>query len=612
MKISKKIVSLLTMTFLTVTLYGNTSNASTKDTLTGSGRWETAIKISQAGWKKSENAVLVNDNSISDALSATPFAKAKDAPILLTQSNKLDSRTKAELKRLGVKNVYLIGGSIALSSNIEKQLNAENISFERISGNSRYETSLKLAERLDKENAISKIVVVNGEKGLADAVSIGAVAAQEHMPIILSNPSDGTKISDEFIKEHNIKISYIIGGTYSISSSVERDLPNARRISGNNRNETNAKVIQEFYKNTDLKNLYVTKDGIKKQGDLIDSLAVGVLAAKNNSPIVLVGNKLDVLQRDILNTKIFDKVIQVGGMGNESVVEDFMDIQEETRYTVETVEELNSALKKSDANDTIKFKPDKKIKESFKIETDKAITIDLLGEYSESITINLPNGKINNTGNITKDIIIKDIKEDAFINNGYINYIDIYDENGFELKNEDGGEIWIITVFDNAKSIKISNYGDINKIINDSSDTIIKNSGDIDVIDGDKEPAISGNKPNINNTEKDDEKDIATGLYPNVKQCNPIKKNFVMLKVPQKPKNSSYKIYYRVVSNKPSPLEINEKIDLNGWELVEDSNPFELNAKNGQYIEVVEINTSKNKVSRWGRSTPINDGFNTM
>ncbi|HFL3473642.1 TPA: cell wall-binding repeat-containing protein, partial [Clostridioides difficile] len=79
MKISKKIVALLTITFLTITLYGNISNASTKDTLTGSGRWETAIKISQAGWKKSKNAVLVNDNSIADALSATPFAKAKDA-----------------------------------------------------------------------------------------------------------------------------------------------------------------------------------------------------------------------------------------------------------------------------------------------------------------------------------------------------------------------------------------------------------------------------------------------------------------------------------------------------------------------------------------------------
>lgn len=149
--------------------------------------------------------MLVNDNSIADALSATPFAKAKDAPILLTQSNKLDSRTKAELKRLGVKNVYLIGGSIALSSEIEKQLNAENISFERISGNSRYDTSLKLAEKLDREKSISKIVVVNGEKGLADAVSVGAIAAQENMPIILSDSENGTEVADNFIDSKDIE-----------------------------------------------------------------------------------------------------------------------------------------------------------------------------------------------------------------------------------------------------------------------------------------------------------------------------------------------------------------------------------------------------------------------
>lgn len=350
MKISKKIVSLLTMTFLTVTLYGNTSNASTKDTLTGSGRWETAIKISQAGWTKSESAVLVNDNSIADALSATPFAKAKDAPILLTQSNKLDSRTKAELKRLGVKNVYLIGGSIALSSEIEKQLNAENINFERISGNSRYDTSLKLAEKLDREKSISKIVVVNGEKGLADAVSVGAIAAQENMPIILSDSENGTEVADNFIDSKDIAKSYVIGGTYSISNSVERSLPNATRIAGSSRSETNAKIIEEFYKDTDIKNIYVTKDGTKNKNDLIDSLAVGVLAAKNSSPIVLAGNKLDTTQKDVLNTKIIDKVTQIGGLGNENVVEDILDIQEETKYTVETIDELNAAIKRADAD----------------------------------------------------------------------------------------------------------------------------------------------------------------------------------------------------------------------------------------------------------------------
>lgn len=175
MKISKRIMSLLTATFFIFALSINIADASSKESLVGSGRWETAIKISQNGWKDATNAILVNDNSIADALSATPFAKLKDAPILLTQSDKLDSRTKAELKRLGVKNVYLIGGMNTLSTNIEKQLKSENMTFERISGNSRYETSLKLAERLDKEKSISDIVVVNGEKGLADAVSVGSV-----------------------------------------------------------------------------------------------------------------------------------------------------------------------------------------------------------------------------------------------------------------------------------------------------------------------------------------------------------------------------------------------------------------------------------------------------
>lgn len=151
MKASKKVMLLLTISFISTCLYTNKVSAATKDTLVGSGRWETAIKISQKGWSSSTNAVLVNDNSISDALSSTPFARVKDAPILLTQKDKLDNRTKLELKRLGVKNVYLIGGINALSQDIEKELKLEGISFERISGNDRYDTSVKLAEKLDKE-----------------------------------------------------------------------------------------------------------------------------------------------------------------------------------------------------------------------------------------------------------------------------------------------------------------------------------------------------------------------------------------------------------------------------------------------------------------------------
>ncbi|HBG5164693.1 TPA: cell wall-binding repeat-containing protein [Clostridioides difficile] len=611
MKISKKIVALLTITFLTITLYGNISNASTKDTLTGSGRWETAIKISQAGWKKSENAVLVNDNSIADALSATPFAKAKDAPILLTQSNKLDSRTKAELKRLGVKNVYLIGGSIALSSEIEKQLNAENINFKRISGNSRYDTSLKLAEKLDREKSISKIVVVNGEKGLADAVSVGAIAAQENMPIILSDSDNGTEVADNFIDSKDIEKSYVIGGTYSISNSVERSLPNATRIAGSGRSETNAKIIEEFYKDTDIKNIYVTKDGTRNKNDLIDSLAVGVLAAKNSSPIVLSGNKLDATQKDVLNTKIIDKVTQIGGLGNENAVEDILDMQEETKYTVETIDELNVAIKKADANDTIKFIPekDKNINSSFKIETDKAIKVEFDGVYRQSITINMPNGDVDNLGEINGTIEIRNIKNNSLVNRGSIQDLDISTENGCKIENESSGEIWLITILSNAKGVYIINNGDITKISNSSSDVIIKNSGDIDIITGSEEPAISGRKPKVNDTDIDDNK-LARGLSVKTESCYVPEEDYIMVTVLSEPRNLDYNIYYRVVDNKPSAMSVGEKISPKNWDAVPKFNKaFLEKAKDGSYIEVVEINSSTNKVSRWGRSNATDDDF---
>ncbi|MGO0862524.1 cell wall-binding repeat-containing protein, partial [Clostridioides difficile] len=149
---------------------------------------------------------------------------------------------------------------------------------------------------------ISEVVVVNGEKGLADAVSVGAVAAQNKMPIILSSPKDGIKQSSQFIKDKGIKQSYVIGGVQSISEATKNTLPSSKRLSGNDRNETNAAVINGLYSAKELKNAYITKDGMNKQGDLIDSLAVGSLAAKNNSPVVLVGSKLNKEQEKVLNT----------------------------------------------------------------------------------------------------------------------------------------------------------------------------------------------------------------------------------------------------------------------------------------------------------------------
>lgn len=117
-------------------------------------------------------------------------------------------------------------------------------------------------------------------KGLADAISVGAAAAENNIPIILANEKSELQGADEFLNSLNIEKSYIIGGTASLSNNLESKLKNPTRLSGSSRDETNSKIIDNFYKKDTLKNAFVVKNGIKSQNDLIDGLAVGPLGAK--------------------------------------------------------------------------------------------------------------------------------------------------------------------------------------------------------------------------------------------------------------------------------------------------------------------------------------------
>ncbi|WP_227863254.1 cell wall-binding repeat-containing protein, partial [Clostridioides sp. ES-S-0049-02] len=500
MKIPKKIAAMLTVTMIAGSSTAGIASAQTVATnLTGQERYETAVKISQDGWKNADEVVIVNDSSIADALSATPFAKAKNAPILLTGKDKLNDKTKAELQRLKAKKVYLIGGTSVLSANIEKQIKDLKISFERISGAERYQTSLELAKRLDAVSDVKKIAVVNGEKGLADAVSVGAPAAQNNMPVILADSKNGTAVADKFIKDAGITQSYVIGGESSVSEAVKNKLPNSTRLGGTDRNDTNAKVVKEFYKKTDLKNAYVTKDGMAKQDQLIDALAVGVLGAKNQSPVVLVGKNLSASQKTLVNSKSFDKITKVGGNGNETAFNEIKSLQEVSTSEAKTIAELKSAVDKATANDVINFKPTSEVKEAFTIQTDKAVTVNLNGTYTKAVTINMPNGDVNNYAKVD-DVVIDDVKDGTFVNYGKITNLKVNDKNGAKIENNSKGEIGSLTVASGASQVKVTNGGKITTVTNNSKGTTIDNKGTISTVKGDNSPSISGNNPGSNSS----------------------------------------------------------------------------------------------------------------
>lgn len=312
------LASTLTSTFTTNVSAAEPQTKATvsETTIAGDDRYKTAVEISKNYSSTSKHAVIVNgQKGIVDALTATPYASLKKAPILMTQSTKLNADTKKELTRRGVKTVDIVGGVNSVSESVKAEIEAMGITVNRIAGNSKYETSLEVAKRIDAISDVSKIAVANGEV-LADAVSVAAPAAQNKMPIILAHPTNGLDAKTKaFIDGESISNSYVIGGTSSVSTATQNSLPGTKeRLAGTGRQETNAAVVKKFYTSSSYDNIYVAKSGqVVKADEIADALAAGVLAASNQDPVILVGKTLANDQKTLLEGKKFTKITKVGG-----------------------------------------------------------------------------------------------------------------------------------------------------------------------------------------------------------------------------------------------------------------------------------------------------------
>ena len=299
------------------TLYEILNNKETPKvtTLAGLDRFETAIEVSKDAFedKKATNIVLVAGNSIADGLAATPFAKQENAPVLLTGTDKVSDNTMNEIERVLADKeegkVYLVGGESNISKKVETQLKAKGLKIERIAGEDRFETSLEIAKKMTKTNSTDEIFIAGGY-AQADAMSIAAVAAKggaeetDANPILLVPTTGLTKDQTKFVKNLETTKAYVVGGETSVSSDVEIALEkmptvSVKRISGVDRQETNAKVVKEFYAKDSFDTVYVAKSD---NNSLVDALAVGVAAASETkaAPVLLATDSLSSSQESVL------------------------------------------------------------------------------------------------------------------------------------------------------------------------------------------------------------------------------------------------------------------------------------------------------------------------
>ncbi|HBH2694984.1 TPA: cell wall-binding repeat-containing protein [Clostridioides difficile] len=286
--------------------------------LTGSDRYETAVKISKEGWKNgSDKVVIINGDVSIDGIISTPLATTYNAPILLVEKNNVPNSVKSELKRLNPKDIIIIGDENAISKTTANQIKSTvNASQTRLNGSNRYETSLLIAKEIDKNHDVEKVYITNANGGEVDALTIAAKAGQDKQPIILTDKDSITDNTYKWLKSEDLQNAYFIGGPQMISTNVinkvngiTKDSVTNNRVYGADRHETNANVIKKFYTADELEAVLVAKSDV-----LVDALAAGPLAANLKSPILITPKTyVSAYHKGNLEAKSANKVYKIGG-----------------------------------------------------------------------------------------------------------------------------------------------------------------------------------------------------------------------------------------------------------------------------------------------------------
>lgn len=280
----------------------------------GKDRFEVAVKLSKE-WKQSNTVILANYKAYADALAAGPLAYKENAPILLTQTNRLTYITKNELKRLRPKKVIIVGGAGSISINVEREIKAAGIPLlERISGKDRFQVAENIAVRL---GSWKKAVIAYG-LNFPDALAVAPYAARNQLPILLAKQNEMPATTIKLMKQKGVKATIIVGGEGSVSRRVAQQLPSPTRIGGKDRFEVAANIARKYFPTSGSAYLATGMS-------FADALTGSVLAAKQNAPILLTApNFVPEKTLSFFEEHLIKDYLVLGGTGsvNETLVSD--------------------------------------------------------------------------------------------------------------------------------------------------------------------------------------------------------------------------------------------------------------------------------------------------
>lgn len=299
--------------------------------ISGKDRYETSVEVSRRTFPYAKYAIVASGENFPDALIGGTLASQILAPILLTNKTAIREETLEEIKRLDVEGIFILGGTAAVTPEVEKEL-VKIAPVERIAGKDRYETAHYIFEkryelRLNQEEMIVGdgayfVSGTNFPDALAAAPLIGQTDKPETSMMSYLYPAEPGYDPAPFT---------VFGGPAAIYHSYDHNYPDylepgmEYRIAGANRYGTAVEIAKRYPQYTDI---YPKTIVLTSGTNYPDALSAAPVVAASMGAILLTDpNYLPKETKDFIKASEIWNLIIVGG---ESAVSEKV-IQEITK-----------------------------------------------------------------------------------------------------------------------------------------------------------------------------------------------------------------------------------------------------------------------------------------
>ena len=227
-------------------------------------------------------AYVTTGTNFPDALAGSAAAGVNlGGPVLLVRPNSIPTDVAVEMARLEPKTIVILGGTTAVSSQVETSRKTYGDTV-RVAGANRFVTAALISSYAF---ASADAVYVSTGLNFPDALAGGPAAIQAGGPILLVDPdSIPGSVKNEISRLGPSQI-HVLGGPAAVSDAVFTQLqslaPTVIRIAGADRYSTATAVSATTFPSADLI-LIATGESFP------DALAGGPVAGVHGGPILLV------------------------------------------------------------------------------------------------------------------------------------------------------------------------------------------------------------------------------------------------------------------------------------------------------------------------------------